>query len=461
VLDEDEPWAEPARFGIDPASFSPSCRAVGDNGGTGLGLPPEAESACADIIVSEPPAATYGADVCTAQSKLLVYLPGSDFGPAGNRYVQDMAAFAGFRTVGLSYLNSYETADFCRDRNIFDTDYLECNLADYTTECSYFIREERITGDDHPLTDFGGNDPDEWELAAPMWPQDGIAYRLLFTLLALDQFAAIGADCAGSYEEFYDDLDNTVFIEPDPLGQGDFLLELNGAHPMDLLRWENIVVGGWSQGSGQANLIALENEVGGLFLLDGNSDYCYPPNTPNVDWLANGASYYEGLFAGPIDDEPRFGVWHAASLGGGTGPGTDARPLGWDNDLPDVRDDPLDPADDPYATLSHDGPLAGLILPISEDQDWDTTLAVSVDPILHETRYPLNSGFSPPAGPFRGMTLVTAAAPAGSCSAHNSVAVSSNALTCMPDATGAPAADASQAQLFEAYVRAFCKLGQP
>jgi hypothetical protein len=182
------------------------------------------------------------------------------------------------------------------------------------------------------------------------------------------------------------------------------------------------------------------------------------PEVPNDPTSSKTAEYYQALYNGPSAAAPKFGTWHRTSSGTPNWPLTDNRPISWDDDLPE---DPFDPIHPPPA---HDGPeVAGLRLPACEDQDWDLTVDNSVLPVLHETNWPAH----PPYAAFRGMTIVTDMedSTSGTCGPHESVALSGAGpdLRCMPtDATtGTPAISADDAHVFEAYVAAFCKMGEP
>lgn len=214
---------------------------------------------------------------------------------------------------------------------------------------------------------------------------------------------------------------------------------------MDAIVWENVIIGGWSQGSGTANLVALEREVADWFLLEGPSDMCFEDPSS-----ARPATYISALVDGvwePSGGAPRFGVWHDRS---GAAPGaSDSRPTLWDNNFPD-----------------HVGPLSGLRMDKCEDQEWDAVTMISETaigtgvPELRVRSVPAQTGVEG----FVSMAIHTNQAlppnaPPIVCGAHNSVAVN----VCMPTTatSGLAAADAGGTNLFEAYVRAFCDLDQP
>jgi hypothetical protein len=426
---------------VEVPDASPSC-------GPGGQAPPES-SLCGDILVYSPGAAQGG---CTGRpDKAVVYFPGSGNAPRENVFVTDMAWHAGYRTIGLSYSNSETIENWCDNRDDNPVpgsafDFATLCQTDHRDECAYYARHEKVTGLD-PLgkTTFVNGDPAEYAHFDPFPIQDSIIYRLVY---AFERARQLDVD------DGQDDCHWGDFVDPDGAqvsgaGGGTTVTFLDPANPMSAINWEMIVVGGFSQGSGMAALIALEHEVGGLFLLEGPSDSCL--ETAGILSSAVPASYVSALVDGvmePSGGAPRFGVWHRLeddALGS-----NDARPTTWDNDVPD-----------------HDGPLAGLRMNFCADQAWDVTTDVGEDaagvgqPPLRVEDFPATTGV---AG-FRGMTIFTDQTPAaGDCGFHTSVAVSETGgpapKNCMPtDATsGAAATVASQAHLFEAYVHAFCAM---
>jgi hypothetical protein len=107
-----------------------------------------------------------------------------------------------------------------------------------------------------------------------------------------------------------------------------------GATQMNAIVWNKLVLGGWSQGNGHAALIGLEQEVSGLFLLDGPLDSCMNGATPQLsDW--------------PFD------ITNQSPNAGAFGAYRSDKPEGWP---------------DPWAVFGLDEPA----------QDWDATVGAGL-----------------------------------------------------------------------------------
>lgn len=419
---------------------------------------------------------------CTAQSKLVLFMPGTAWGPEDNDFPMEHAAYAGFRTIGLSNANHWETSGWCQDYALFASDPSTkvCHdenftdaVSDYADECGYWMRRERITGVDDPRSSYdptfsyATNDQEDGFKYLDGFPEeDSIVYRLLYTLAQLRRQDGAN-NCR--WDDFFDStgLDGVIQFEFDA---NDTLRGITGLDgQMDVIHWENIIVAGWSQGAGNAVWIALHEAVGGVFLLDAPSDMCLTDSS--LDDSGRGLSYYDDLVNGvlePSANAPRFGVYHQRSTAVvGSNPWPlflDARrPVAWDDQFPD-----------------HVAPASGgLLVPACDDQHWDDT--VSGGEPTGPTGIPwlkISPNPETTAGAaFTSMSLNTDQPfGGGACGAHESVALSHRpgsgvtSPNCMPCGVTAGASCAAnfgqavspeQANLFEANVQGFCTLGAP
>jgi hypothetical protein len=453
---------------LSPAPFSESCQTptTGDPPSVGMGL---GTSICADTLIYRPDEDnTTGG--CTGRENLIVYLPGTQAAPEENQFVLDMAWYAGYRTIGLSYSNAEHTTDWCvaREQNASfpGEEPRECQ-ASYADECAYYTRKERIEGDVAETEWVAGDPvqspptfPVDYHYYAPFPFEDSIVFRLAAAIAFADQSDAEDESYACAWGDFLDS--DVVHVTVNPQSGTVTNIDFDPLFPvMAGINWERVIIGGWSQGSGHATIIALENEVAGFFMLDGNSDFCLVD--PTDDETRVPSSYITDLTAGqePSGGAPRFGVWHERSgkLDQNnqpifTQPEEDFRPVLWDDDFP-----------------SHTGTLGGLRMAKSEDQKWDPTTEVAEDDI-GEGVPPLRILDVPTSvlqgiEGYRTMTIQTDQEwpLTDSCSPHDSVAVSNGAgdRNCMPmdAAGGVPAESAGSANLFEAYVQAFCAMDVP
>jgi len=301
--------------------------------------------------------------------------------------------------------------------------------SDYRNECSYYHRKEKITGVDDLRT--GG-------IHGPFQVEDSILYRLYAALDLLQSYDTTGGDDdtgAGGVDDDWS-WDQYCYHNGESFANGVVLTFTPGysgtvarATDMSLIRWEKLVMAGWSQGAGHSVLIGLENELSGMVMLDGPADSC-----DNTSGAQSGAAtaprvlsgYYKAITSGSwaSDAAGKFGAWHEGSPSG-------LRPGSW----------------------------VELGLPQSLDQDWDLEVATAE-----------------PGGPQSGLPALASATLAtnqnhpmvADCSPHSSMALgtpgtdaSSMSGGCMPtDATGGVQAMAPQeAHLFEAYVAGFCAAG--
>jgi hypothetical protein len=396
----------------------------------GPGGPRVGTSTCGDIVVYVPPAGVYKKD------GIFVFLPGNDNRPEQHDFILQLAAFAGYPTIGLSYENDNELAAQCAPGDPTKDD---CAPTDFTQECNYKVRKEVITGED---------DPDTQLPTVPFQVSDSILYRLWNVLDTLEQYDVSGADgIPGDTYRWEESFVHLTDQEGAPLPGGVIHTEVPGggawATMMSAVLWPKVAVGGFSLGSGYAALIAMENEVPGLFLLDGPGDVCDDGGT-----LAP-ATYYSALTTGdwPSKEANRFGAFHSG----------EGRPVGW--------------------------PFLGF----GTDQDWDAEVSTK-------------SAQNPPGTPslatvttgsvlmeYAIASIVTSQdegdVPQGDCGDHESLALGLGPvdftscfgddpvceLSCMPKFATDPSAlvlgdnsaeSAQETHLYEAYVQGLCEMAR-
>jgi hypothetical protein len=151
-----------------------------------------------------------------------VFLPGTKMEPRLHELVLQMGAYAGYRTIGLSYDNRTDPGIDCADRD-------DCK------RCSGPEREEMVTGQDESayLNILAG---------------DSIISRLRQLLLTLRDDDLRD----GSNDDQWDSY----------LG------------PINKIVWSRIIVAGFSQGAGHAAYIAQRFGANALVMLDGGDDRC-------------------------------------------------------------------------------------------------------------------------------------------------------------------------------------------
>jgi pimeloyl-ACP methyl ester carboxylesterase len=220
-------------------------------------------SPCVSHLVYEPNAAV------TPRAPLVVFLPGSSMEPNKHDLVLQMAAYAGYRTIGLAYDNTFPVEVACAATP-------QCG-----NNCAGDAREEVTTGiaTSAALTVDAG---------------DSIVERLYRVLEELDAI-----DPAGGWSSYY--------------------IPAAGAITTANIIWEDIIVAGFSQGAGHAAYLAHAFPVHGLVVLDGANDTCEDPLTGDelpADWITATADASAG--------RPKYGVHHAHGE-----PEPVALPVGW------------------------------------------------------------------------------------------------------------------------------------
>ena len=168
------------------------------------------------------------------------------------------AAYAGYRTIGLSY----------DSRNNVE---VTCGVTSCDTECHGPMRREIILGTD--------------ESSITVEPGDSIVWRLYAVLEYLhDEDIADGVNDY-AWDGYYT-----------PVAAG-------GTPTLDNIDWAQVIVSGFSQGAGHAAMISKLAEVQGVVMLDGPGDICENAGVERAaPWLSD-----------PVDlsaARPRFGVIH-------------------------------------------------------------------------------------------------------------------------------------------------------
>ena len=217
------------------------------------------EAPCAVHSVYVPGAAR------TPRLPLLVFLPGSSMTPDKHDLVLQMAAYAGYRTIGLSYDSRNNVEAGC----VVDLLPPVC-----PTDCHRQWRDEIIQGTDQTAD-------------ITVQPGDSILERLYALLARL--YADDLAD--GTNDDSWDRYFTPTSGPPPQVTYANFV-------------WANIIVAGFSQGAGHTARISKAVAVHGMVLFDGPADGCTDPagTLVAVDWLNE-----PDTSAG----RPRFGVMHA------------------------------------------------------------------------------------------------------------------------------------------------------
>jgi len=206
--------------------------------------------------------------------QLFVYLVGTGGSPSDAHNILRTAAYAGYRSIGMSYDNIGSIASRC--------------IAEGKPSCSdqCGLRMRRVTIS-------GVNDPGlVWQID----PQDSISTRLVKALTAL-------------YDE--DQWDNVSDFDWEDYIVVEQRQELNntlwpGASATEaVLNWQNIVIAGFSQGAGHAVLISMDRLVAGVAALEGGNDRCVDPTGATAM-----ASYLTTRF-NQSRNQPRFAARHA------------------------------------------------------------------------------------------------------------------------------------------------------
>jgi hypothetical protein len=201
---------------------------------------------------------------------LVVFLPGSGMEPARHDFVLKTAAYAGYRTIGLSYDNTGTVEQQCPVPALPSPEQMADCL-----DCYGQVRDEIITGNDTRQTNL-----------TVVKRSDSVVERLNNLLRAL--YADDLAD--GVDDDHWRDFYHPLNPLPPP--------GTVGSHPLESIRWPNIIVIGFSQGAGHMAKISRDAPVHGLVLLDGGHDTCNgtPPN------------WYSSPDASSA--RPRYGVTH-------------------------------------------------------------------------------------------------------------------------------------------------------
>lgn len=205
---------------------------------------------------------------------LFVFLPGTNMEPDKHDLVLLTAASAGYRSIGLSYDNTVSEDAACGGLD-------ECGL-----DCAGLVREEVVRGVDlTPQVDVARG--------------DSVLVRLYHVLEYLD-----GIDPNGGWSSYY--VPATGSIRPDNI------------------LWENILLGGFSQGAGVSTFISWSQQVHGLFILDGANDTCVDPVTgldEPAEWLSAtpdasaGRPKYAFRHDHGTGDTTTTATWQAIGLG--------------------------------------------------------------------------------------------------------------------------------------------------
>lgn len=202
----------------------------------------------------------------TPREPLVVFLPGSSMTPSEHDLVLKTAAYAGYRTIGLSYDSTNNVDKICAPFAGFGI-YPFCANDCYATK-----RDEIILGRD--LTQ-------EFTVE----PADSIVERL-FTLLA-QLYADDISDGTNDHE--WDSYFSPLLTVPVRIGVGN-------------LEWDKIIIAGFSQGAGHAARMSRAYPVHGTVMIDGPGDMCLDGfELAAAPWL-NGPDASAG--------RPRYGAMH-------------------------------------------------------------------------------------------------------------------------------------------------------
>lgn len=234
-----------------------------------------------------------------SNGSLFVFLPGTGGSPAANQNILRTAAFVGYRAIGLSYYNEGEVGDICQAANT-----TTCSAGSYWNECGYEVLMERLTGDDY---DYSPPVPAGLDVA--MVRDDSISFRLLEVLNQLIQWDAADGVDDWNFQQYCTSL----------------FCNYAGASPplFNRIKWDKIVLGGFSQGAGYPQLVSLVQNTDGIVSIDGGSQRCCPLSTgctENQTQIANfypdivnlfgqygGASFTSGEFAALHETKDWYG----------------------------------------------------------------------------------------------------------------------------------------------------------
>jgi hypothetical protein len=218
------------------------------------------------------------------QKPLVLFLPGTGMIPYRQTLLLRTAAFAGYRTIGLSYNNVTSVSSVC--------DGSACG-----TDCHGEARAEAVSG-----RDLSG--------IVDIKRGDSILYRLYNLLVELHQQDLRDGVNDYHWNQFY-------------VRQGRRRGQLH-AHN---IVWDKIIVAGFSQGAGHAAWISKAILVSGMLIIDGANGTCTASDgsVQPADWLLEpqdasagrpryGIGYaHAGLVSGPPYVAPS--TWQALGLG--------------------------------------------------------------------------------------------------------------------------------------------------
>lgn len=195
------------------------------------------------------------------QPPTVVFLPGSGMEPDKHDLVLQMAAYAGYRAIGLSYDNVGSVSSLCGTPSCDD-------------DCAENIHIERVTGQDvSPASSTVGGDA--------ILPR---LYALLVELHTEDMLDGTN------------DLHWDALYEPAP--------PMASSLDMSTIHWERIFIMGFSQGGGHAMFLAKRWPVGAAMVLDSNGESCDDEGLLRPeDWVTDPFNASSG--------RPHYGVGHA------------------------------------------------------------------------------------------------------------------------------------------------------
>lgn len=200
----------------------------------------------------------------TLRPPLFVFLPGSSMEPDKHDLVLKMSAYAGYRSIGLSYDSRNNIELLCGS--------LLSPLSCDDPVCHRPVRDEIITGEDRTSL-------------FVVEPADSVLERLYTLLVGLYDEDMLDGVNHYTWDSYYLPMIN------DEVNQHNFV-------------WNNIIIAGFSQGAGHAAKIAKDVKVQGMIMLDGPGDACTDgaSNIVAAEWLT-----------APWDasaERPRYGVIH-------------------------------------------------------------------------------------------------------------------------------------------------------
>ena len=185
--------------------------------------------ACSGHYVYVPGTPAGGAP--TMRAPLFVFFPGTGGEPDKYEHLLKMAAYAGYRTVGLAYDSDGKVEDSCANA-------LTCG-----SNCQGLVRDEIITGQDTTVKE-------------DVLLGDAILPRLYDLLTKLyDDDLVNGVNDYG-WDAYYVPATDPATIT------------------LDNFVWSKIIVSGHSQGGGHAEKISVDRQVHGIVVFEGGRDTC-------------------------------------------------------------------------------------------------------------------------------------------------------------------------------------------